>query len=136
MHEGNSEAMNFNSKNFKYTAQEFGHFMKNVQQGRNVYMRALSKENPADKPAMFSDDFPEITDDFEIASEADAVRKKLFSSVLRISGKANMWLHFDVSKLLFTLLHLCICTFLILKKLTYYSRLWPIFTVKYVELNV
>lgn len=89
--------MDFNSRNFTYVSKEFGNFIKEASCGENVYMRALSKESPVDAPAIFHKDFPEIAADFCIPPELSAVSQSLFSSVLRISGRANMWLHFDVN---------------------------------------
>lgn len=88
--------MNFNSKNFQYVTKDFGTFIEDVKNGGRVYLRALSNDKPVDKPALLPEDFPAIATDFVLPSELATVSEKTFSSVLRISGPVNMWLHYDV----------------------------------------
>ncbi|KAH6656201.1 leucine carboxyl methyltransferase 2 [Truncatella angustata] len=96
VHEAGSAKMDFNSKNFKYVTKEFGTFLSEAEQGGKMYLRALSEDNPADKPASLSRDFPDLADEFRLPAELSFVAEHSFSSVLRISGPVNMWLHYDV----------------------------------------
>ena len=59
-------------------------------------MRSLALENPTETPANFWADFPELANDFELPPQLDLVKQKVHSSVLRISGPVDMWLHYDV----------------------------------------
>ena len=92
--------MDFQSKNFSYVTDSFQSFMEKAESGSPVYLRALSHSHPTERPTKLDDDFPAIKSDFQLPSELRPVHDELFSSVLRISGRANMWLHYDVS---------CIC---------------------------
>lgn len=91
--------MDFTTKNFRYVTTEFGDFMKRVKKGDRLYLRALSNK-PTEKPAILSEDFPSLATDFVLPPELGLVDERLFSSVLRVSGPVNMWLHYDVSLLL------------------------------------
>lgn len=97
MHESTTDEMDFNSKNFRYVNQSFERFVRDAQAHHKVYLRALSAKNPSDKAADFAKDFPTLARDFELPPELGTVSENLFSSVLRISGPVNMWLHYDVS---------------------------------------
>ena len=88
--------MDFNAKNFAYVAIPFRDFMQGVAQGDKMYLRALSEDQPADQPADLKMDFPRLADDFQLPEELSFVTENAFSSVLRISGRVNMWLHYDV----------------------------------------
>jgi tRNA wybutosine-synthesizing protein 4 len=90
--------MDFNSKNFRYVTESFSAFMAKAARGEPVYLRALSEAKPTESPANFRDDFPTLADDFQLPEELGLIEDRMFSSVLRISGRANMWLHYDVSK--------------------------------------
>lgn len=92
--------MDFTTKNFRYVTTEFGDFMKRVGKGDRLYLRALSTDKPTEKPAVLSDDFPLLATDFVLPPELALVDERLFSSVLRVSGPVNMWLHYDVSPLI------------------------------------
>ncbi|KAF3012063.1 tRNA methyltransferase ppm2 [Neopestalotiopsis sp. 37M] len=96
VHESATAKMDFNSKNFKYVTKEFGCFIDEAEKGGRMYLRALSEEKPADKPANLAEDFPSLAEDFVIPPELSFVAENTFSSVLRISGLVNMWLHYDV----------------------------------------
>lgn len=89
--------MDFLSKNFRYKTQTFQEFVREVDEGKKLYLRALSADKPSDSPANLDTDFPTISKDFLLPSQLQFVKDKLFSSVLRISGPVNMWLHYDVS---------------------------------------
>lgn len=89
--------MNFQRKNFQYVKKPFGDFITDCTQGAKQYMRSLSAERPADQPASFSDDFPELRNDFHLPEQLASVARNEHSSPFRISGPVNMWLHYDVS---------------------------------------
>lgn len=96
VHEASSSSMDFNSKNFRYTTKDFASFMAEAKKGGRQYLRALSEEHPADQPANVKADFPGLASDFQLPPELYFVKQNEFSSVLRISGRVNMWLHYDV----------------------------------------
>jgi tRNA wybutosine-synthesizing protein 4 len=98
IHEATTEAMDFTTKNFRYVTTEFGDFARRVGQGDKLYLRALSQEKPSEQPAVLADDFPALDPDFVLPPQLSLVRENLFSSVLRMSGPVNMWLHYDVSQ--------------------------------------
>lgn len=89
--------MDFTAKNFRYVTTGFGDFARRVEQGDKVYLRALSYDKPTEKPAVLAEDFPVLEDDFVLPAQLSLVADSLFSSVLRLSGPVNMWLHYDVS---------------------------------------
>lgn len=88
--------MDFNAKNFRYTTMTFGTFSKQVEDGARVYLRALSADAPADQPARLERDFPALASDFSLPGELSTCVDNMHSSVLRVSGPVNMWLHYDV----------------------------------------
>lgn len=90
--------MDFNAKNFRYVTTDFADFGQRVEKGDRLYLRALSDDMPTERPAMLSDDFPTLASDFVLPTELSLVRENIFSSVLRVSGPVNMWLHYDVSR--------------------------------------
>ncbi|KAL2160308.1 hypothetical protein VTH06DRAFT_1481 [Thermothelomyces fergusii] len=96
IHEAATQAMDFTTKNFRYVTTEFGSFVRKVERGERVYLRALSNEKPSERPAVLADDFPALAADFRLPPELSLVEESLFSSVLRLSGPVNMWLHYDV----------------------------------------
>ena len=89
--------MNFNAKNFRYVTTRFDDFVERVGKGDRIYLRALSHQSPSEKPAMLADDFPDLALDFVLPPQLSLANENLFSSVLRMSGPVNMWLHYDVS---------------------------------------
>lgn len=89
--------MDFTAKNFRYTTTQFGDFARRVERGDRLYLRALSHEKPAEKPALLAEDFPALASDFVLPAQLSLVTENVFSSVLRVSGPVNMWLHYDVS---------------------------------------
>lgn len=91
-----TEKMDFNSKNFRYVTDSFGAVMSRVEAGGRLYLRSLSRAKPSESPANIEEDYPSLAADFVLPTELDYVRQHLFSSVLRISGRVNMWLHYDV----------------------------------------
>ncbi|TLD05301.1 uncharacterized protein PgNI_09679 [Pyricularia grisea] len=96
IHESPSHVMDFNSKNFRYVNKKFGEFVQEIASGQKLYLRALSNDEPTARAANLQDDFPQLAKDFVLPSELAVVRENLFSSVLRMSGPVNMWLHYDV----------------------------------------
>lgn len=89
--------MDFLAKNFRYKTQTFQEFAGDVDNGKKLYLRALSADKPSGAPSILDVDFPMIASDFILPPQLAFVDDKLFSSVLRISGPVNMWLHYDVS---------------------------------------
>ncbi|KAK5635016.1 hypothetical protein RRF57_010728 [Xylaria bambusicola] len=98
VHEASSSTMDFNAKNFSYITKDFASFIKEVEPGGKQYLRALSSEHPSDLPGTLEADFPSIAGDFQLPEELSFVKRNEHSSVLRISGRVNMWLHYDGSK--------------------------------------
>ncbi|KAI8946867.1 cupin-like domain-containing protein [Xylaria longipes] len=96
VHEASRSMMDFNSKNFSYTTKDFTSFMEEVEKGGNQYLRALSEEHPSDQPANIEVDFPGLASDFKLPPEISFVKRNEHSSVLRVSGRVHMWLHYDV----------------------------------------
>ncbi|KAK4100966.1 LCM-domain-containing protein [Parathielavia hyrcaniae] len=96
IHDAATKAMDFTSRNFRYVTTGFGDFAGRVKQGDRLYLRALSHEKPSEKPAVLADDFPALASDFVLPAQLSLVTENLFSSVLRVSGPVNMWLHYDV----------------------------------------
>ncbi|KAF4417189.1 Leucine carboxyl methyltransferase 2 [Fusarium acutatum] len=94
--------MDFNSKNFRYVTEPFSAFMAKAARGEAVYLRALSEAKPTESPANLQDDFPTLADDFQLPEELSLIKDRMFSSVLRISGRAKMWLHYDVMANVYT----------------------------------
>lgn len=93
-----NEKMDFNSKNFHYVTNSFGNIMDKIQNGSGrLYLRSLSHVKPAEAPANIHEDFPGLAGDFRLPEEVGFVDHNTFSSVLRISGRVSMWLHYDVS---------------------------------------
>ncbi|KAI1343805.1 leucine carboxyl methyltransferase [Xylariaceae sp. FL0016] len=96
VHEAQHSKMDFNAKNFSYVTMKFGSFLSEAEKGGKLYLRALSEEEPSDQPAKLQTDFLSLAEDFILPAELSFVADNMFSSVLRISGAANMWLHYDV----------------------------------------
>ncbi|KAF4952832.1 hypothetical protein FGADI_6421 [Fusarium gaditjirri] len=94
--------MDFNSKNFRYVTESFSVFMAKATRGEAVYLRALSEAKPTESPANLQNDFPTLADDFQLPEELSLIKDRMFSSVLRISGRAKMWLHYDVMANVYT----------------------------------
>jgi tRNA wybutosine-synthesizing protein 4 len=91
--------MDFGAKNFQYVTEAFGQVVKKMQAGGRLYLRSLSQAQPTETPANLNDDFPSLAADFCLPEEVGHASDNLFSSVLRLSGRVNMWLHYDVSNL-------------------------------------
>lgn len=89
--------MDFNAKNFRYITDDFGTIMTRANNGDRLYLRSLSNDKPAEQPAKLEDDYPGLAAEFSLPEQLSYVKTQIFSSVLRVSGKVNMWLHYDVS---------------------------------------
>ncbi|KAI0843759.1 LCM-domain-containing protein [Hypoxylon sp. FL0890] len=96
VHKASSPKMDFNSKNFAYVTKRLGNTMQEIARGHKIYLRALSEEHPSDQPANIKMDFPQLAGDFQLPDALSFVAENEFSSVLRITGPVNMWLHYDV----------------------------------------
>lgn len=96
VHHSPSQSMNFHAKNFKYVKQSFGDFLDLAASGAHLYLRSISSDKPAQKPAVLAEDFPEIAGDFRLPPEILSLIKNFHSSALRISSDVSMWLHYDV----------------------------------------
>ena len=59
-------------------------------------MRSLAIDDEKSLPAEFSRDFPGLGDDFHLPAALSRISVSAHSSPLRISGLADMWLHYDV----------------------------------------
>ncbi|KAI5864157.1 LCM-domain-containing protein [Durotheca rogersii] len=96
VHEAGSSKMDFNSKNFSYVTKKLGEVIREIENGHTLYLRALSENGPASQPANIQTDFPRLAADFRLPDALAFIKENLFSSVLRITGLVNMWLHYDV----------------------------------------
>ena len=97
VHEASGESfLDFQRKNFKYVKKPFKDFVDEISRGSPQYLRSLSSESPAGKPADISVDFPELASSFTLPPQLNIVQRKMHSSVLRMSGPVTMWLHYDV----------------------------------------
>ncbi|KAI1139759.1 LCM-domain-containing protein [Hypoxylon sp. FL0543] len=96
VHEASSAKMDFNSKNFVYARKRLGDTVQAMATGHKLYLRALSEEHPSDQPANIKVDFPQLAGGFQLPDALSFVTENEFSSVLRITGPVNMWLHYDV----------------------------------------
>lgn len=96
MHESSAPAMDFVEKNFRYTTMSFARLLDRAEAGLPVYLRALSADEPAGRPANLTEDFSELARDFRLPPELEHVDKTMHSLVLRVAGPVAMWLHYDV----------------------------------------
>ncbi|KAF2103308.1 LCM-domain-containing protein [Rhizodiscina lignyota] len=101
IHSAETASLDFRSKNFSYATIPFEDFVQGARRGEHVYMRALAVGDPARRPANLEKDFPEIGADFHVPDGVNHVLNegesgRAHSSVLRIAGDIEMWLHYDV----------------------------------------
>jgi tRNA wybutosine-synthesizing protein 4 len=96
VHAASTQYLSFCSKNFTYETQPFSEFITAAESGSHVYLRAISSSQPNKLPANLKKDFPEIANDFTVPLQLHYAVENEHSSVLRISGKTTMWLHYDV----------------------------------------
>ena len=94
VHKAADRNMNFQSKNFAYARMTASELMQEAAAGNHVYLRSISQD-PTQKPASLKEDFPNLANDFRIPPELRVIQEHHHSSPLRISGAANMWLHYD-----------------------------------------
>jgi len=94
VHSAASSTMNFLAKDFEYATIPFGELIDKIAAGERLYMRAISKDT--NKATSLEEDFPTIAKDFQVPPELVYITANMHSSVLRMSGPVNMWLHFDV----------------------------------------
>lgn len=97
VHKSNGEQMDFLQKNFIYERIKFSTFMDDILQGSPQYLRSLSNDKPSLEPANFASDFPKLAPDFTLPEELSFIAQNMHSSILRVSGVVNMWVHYDVS---------------------------------------
>ncbi|KAK9433007.1 S-adenosyl-L-methionine-dependent methyltransferase [Lipomyces doorenjongii] len=107
VHVSKSNAMNFQTKNFRYELLSFGNFIDRVYHIKDhgndsdelLYLRSLSAAKPKSRAANLVEDFPEIASDFQLPPELKSfIGDKAFCSPLRISSpNVGMWLHYDVT---------------------------------------
>ncbi|KAH8897815.1 methyltransferase-like protein [Thozetella sp. PMI_491] len=105
IHDSSTRNMDFVRKNFQYVTTSFRDFAARVEKEDMVYLRALSSDEPSDKPANLTADFPSLAAEFVLPPELGFVSDNLFSSVLRVSGPVNMWLHYDVMANVYCQIH-------------------------------
>lgn len=96
IHKSSTPHLSFRSRNFTYETQPFQQFIQAAAAGEHVYLRAISLCQPSKLPANLDRDFPEIAADFIVPEPMSFAKTNMHSSVLRISGNVNMWLHYDV----------------------------------------
>jgi tRNA wybutosine-synthesizing protein 4 len=96
VHASSTKHLSFHTKNFTYDTQDFSTFIDAASVGSHVYLRAVSSSQPSKLPANLRRDFPEIAEDFKVPAELQYAVQHEHSSVLRISGKTTMWLHYDI----------------------------------------
>ncbi|EXJ84388.1 hypothetical protein A1O3_05055 [Capronia epimyces CBS 606.96] len=98
VHSASSRTMNFQRKDFAYKPLPFHDFITDLttKPAAHMYLRSLSNTNPAQLPADFATDWPELADDFVLPPSLSLTRETQHSSPLRISANVNMWLHYDV----------------------------------------
>jgi tRNA wybutosine-synthesizing protein 4 len=95
IHSSSTPHLSFHTKNFTYKTVPFHSFISAASSGSSVYMRALSTSNSS-KPAALCADYPSLAADFLLPKALDFASQFQHSSVLRISGNVNLWLHYDV----------------------------------------
>lgn len=100
VHQCNGKQMDFLQKNFIYKRMKFEDFMDEILQGSPQYLRSLSKDRPSVEAANIARDFPSLAPNFTLPEELSFIGEKMHSSILRVSGMVNMWLHYDVSSIL------------------------------------
>jgi tRNA wybutosine-synthesizing protein 4 len=96
VHECSSDRMTFKDKNFQYVKKTTSDFLNGIEQGSQMYLRAVSISQPNKLPTKLEEDFPTIAADFQIPDIFDTVNSNCHSSPLRISGPVSLWLHYDV----------------------------------------
>ena len=96
VHESSTQRLSFKEKNFSYVKKHFGRFLDEIREGSHQYLRSLAIHDEKSLPAELSRDFPRLADDFHLPAALSRISASAHSSPLRISGLADMWLHYDV----------------------------------------
>ena len=96
VHESEGEHMKFYHKNFRISRKKPKEFIDGIIKGNHEYFRAISLLNRRGA-ANFHQDFADLAQDFSMPDGFGISPNMVHSSVLRISGRVNMWLHYDVS---------------------------------------
>lgn len=104
VHLSDETHMDFQRKNFAYVKKSFGNFIDDFARGCKQYLRSLASDDPTGRPANFAQDFPRLASDFHLLEEMHRATDRIHSSVLRISGFVDMWLHYDVGLIKYFLL--------------------------------
>jgi tRNA wybutosine-synthesizing protein 4 len=94
IHHAKEDTMLFESKNFVIQKEGFAEFIDSVARGDKKYLRAVSLRDKH-KPANFYADFEALATDFSLPKHLRINDDAVHSSVFRISGPINMWLHYD-----------------------------------------
>ena len=94
VHHAMGDTMLFESKNFEIRKESFSNFMDTIVAGEKKYLRAVSFQDKH-KPANFYQDFEELSTDFRLPRHLTISEEQQHSSVFRVSGAINMWLHYD-----------------------------------------
>ena len=94
VHHANGGTMLFESKNFEIRKETFSQFMDTIVIGEKKYLRAVSLQDKH-KPANFYHDFEALSADFRLPKHLAISEEQQHSSVFRVSGAINMWLHYD-----------------------------------------
>lgn len=95
IHHAQEDTMLFESRNFVIKKNTFPEFINAIVKGERRYLRSISSKDHR-KPANFSRDFEDLAADFILTDSLAIPSGQVHSSVLRISGPINMWLHYDV----------------------------------------
>ena len=104
IHLSDDSHMDFQQKNFDYVKKSFRNFIDDFGLGCKQYLRSLASDDPVGRPANLAMDFPRLASDFSLLDEMKLVTDRIHSSVLRISGYVDMWLHYDVCLIKYCLL--------------------------------
>jgi tRNA wybutosine-synthesizing protein 4 len=96
VHSSTSPRLTFQQKNFTYTKQPFGAFIRGIENGEKLYLRSVSAAQPLKQPTNLSTDFPALAADFALPPPFAQALARAHSSPLRISGPVALWLHYDV----------------------------------------
>lgn len=96
VHKCSTDRMTFKEKNFSYVKKTATQFLDDIANGSQEYLRAISSSQPNKLPTKLDEDFPTISDDFQLPEIFEVVKENCHSSPLRVSGPVSLWLHYDV----------------------------------------
>ena len=97
IHASTEPRLNFQQRNFTYETRPFGDFVDAAQSGEPVYLRSIAHDVPHRHPTSLARDFPTLAPDFVLPPALSLLHERPHSSPLRISGRAAVWLHYDVA---------------------------------------